>query len=166
LGRQPGINGRRIVAAGYSRGGEGALLVGSRFPQLFHGVIGIVPSSQVNGAIAGGGAAWTYHGRPVTPYRPIPVERIHGPVLVAGAGDDSVWGSSLAVNEIEQRLVDHHFPFPQQHVNYPNVGHDLATAVPDLPQPDPVRWGGHRRATAAAKAALWKRMLTFLGQLR
>ena len=42
---------------------------------------------------------------------PIPVQRISGPVLAAGAGDDLFADSEAAVMQIGQRLRDHHFRF-------------------------------------------------------
>ena len=44
-------------------------------------------------------------GGSTVPLEQIPVERITGPVLTIGAGDDQVWSSAESVNQIEHRLV-------------------------------------------------------------
>lgn len=58
----------RLFLAGQSRGGELSLLLASRFPQLVHGVIALVPAAFVYGAQGAAGragwdsAAWTWQG--------------------------------------------------------------------------------------------------------
>src|SRR4051812_41431177 len=93
--RLPGVDGRRLVVYGVSRGSEAALLVGAHFPRLVHGVIAVAPSSKVYPAVLRRRPAWTLRGRPL-PYAladdarggfdapaVIPVERIRAPILLA-----------------------------------------------------------------------------------
>jgi hypothetical protein len=42
----------------------------------------------------------------------------------------------------------------------------LGFALPYLPQPDPQRWGGTRRAGAAAAVVVWRHILGFLARLQ
>jgi dienelactone hydrolase len=165
LRRQPQVDPDHTVVLGASRGGEAALLLASSFPRLLHGAIALVPSSETGDSPADPGtAAWTYHGRPL-PLRPIAVERITGPILTAAAGQDSVWPSTIYSDQIERRLQTHHFRFGHERLSYPRAGHDIGGAIPYLPQPDPIRFGGSHRASAAAKADLWPHILDYLRRL-
>jgi dienelactone hydrolase len=166
IAAQPGVDRKRIVILGASRGGEGALIVASTFPRIFHGVIGLVPSAMVNGSFPEGGAAWTLHGKPLHPYTDIALDRINGPVLVAGAGQDQVSGSESAVHQIGERLDNAHFRFRHEELDFPNAGHNVGFAGPYLPQPDPQRWGGTRLAGAAAAVVVWRQILAFLARLQ
>jgi dienelactone hydrolase len=121
--RQPGV--KRVVVAGGSRGGEAALLLGSTYPDLIGGVIGLVPAYQVN-------SGWTLRGREIPYDTPIRVERIRGPILTASGGRDQVWSSSVYTDQIELRLEDEHFRFPHQRLDYPREGHSLAGVQADL----------------------------------
>jgi dienelactone hydrolase len=165
IARQPGVDVNRIVIMGASRGGEGALLIASTFPRLFHGAVGLVPSTSVNGSIPEGDAAWTVRGKTVHPYTDIHLARINGPVLTAGAGEDQVWGSEHAVREIRDQLDNAQFPFAHKELDFPEAGHEVGFAVPYLPQPDPLRWGGTRAAGAAAARTVWREVLRFLAEL-
>lgn len=136
--RQPGVDPKKIVLLGISRGGEGALLIGATYPKLVHGVIAFVPSHEVN-------PGWTYRGRHVTPYRFIRVERIRGPILTASAGRDEVWSSSVHTEQIEQRLEDHHFRYPHERLDFPKEGHFLS---------------------AGAARVIWPRVLRLMRRLR
>ncbi len=76
LARQPQVDPERVGVFGISKGGEAALLIGSRSPQL-HAVAAGVPSSMVwQGISASAGAAptstWSLEGAPVAylPYDP------------------------------------------------------------------------------------------------
>jgi pimeloyl-ACP methyl ester carboxylesterase len=75
LAAQPGVDPRRVIVYGVSRGGEAALLIGAMYPELVHGVIASTPSADVNGAFPGPGDAWTLGGEPV-PVGPIPVWQV------------------------------------------------------------------------------------------
>lgn len=61
-----------VAVSGHSRGGELALLLGSRFPQAVSAVVAYVPSSVVHGVLNAGKPgegrfkpAWTHHGEPL-----------------------------------------------------------------------------------------------------
>jgi dienelactone hydrolase len=123
VARQPGVDPGKVVLLGLSRGGEGALLIGSTYPHLVHGVIAFVPSHEVN-------PGWSYRGRPVAPFQFIRVERIRGPILTASGGRDQVWSSSVYTEQIEERLDSHHFAFPHERLNFPRAGHFLGGAAP------------------------------------
>jgi dienelactone hydrolase len=123
--RRPGVDPQKVVLLGISRGGEGALLIGSTYPKLVHGVIALVPDYETNGG-------WSLHGRDVGYGRPIRVERIKGPVLTASGGRDEVWSSSVYTEQIEQRLDDHHFPYPHERLDFPKAGHFLDGTAPVL----------------------------------
>jgi dienelactone hydrolase len=147
---------------GASRGGELALLLAATFPHLIHGAIGLVPSDSVYPAPAAELRAWTLHGKPL-PLEEIPVERITGPVLTAGAGDDRVWASRESVEQIERRLTAHHFRFPHQALVYEHAGHLIGGALPYLPANGAAGgFGGTQGADAAALADLWPHILRFL----
>jgi pimeloyl-ACP methyl ester carboxylesterase len=122
--RVRGLSGAgKVVLLGISRGGEGALLVGSVYPKLVHGVIAFVPNHEVN-------PGWSFHGGPVTPFQFIQVERIRGPILTASGGRDQVWSSSVYTEQIEQRLKEHHFRYPHERLNFPKAGHYLRGTAP------------------------------------
>jgi dienelactone hydrolase len=121
--RQRGVD--RVAVVGTSRGGEAALLLGSTYPKLIDGVIGIVPAYQVNGG-------WTLRGKEIPYDTPIRVERIRGPILTASGGRDMVWSSSVYTDQIELRLEDAHFRFPHERLDYPDEGHGLTGVQADL----------------------------------
>ena len=50
LARQPQVDPAHVLAMGYSRGSEAALLLADDFPALFHGAVVYSPSSEVNAA--------------------------------------------------------------------------------------------------------------------
>lgn len=161
LRRAPGVDPARIAVMGGSRGGELALLLAATFPTLIHGAIGLVPSASVYPAPAAELRAWTLHGRAL-PLETIPVERITGPVLTAGAGDDHVWASRASVERIEHRLDAHRFRFAHRGLVYPDAGHGIAIALPYLPATGSAGGsGGTPRADAAALADLWPHILRF-----
>jgi dienelactone hydrolase len=177
LRAQPDVDPSRVVVIGVSRGGEGALLIGSTYPKLVHGVIGLVPSNVVNPSTDGRSAAWTLHGTPVAhvgraEYRTpdpaehpqvfIRAERISGPILTFSGGDDLLWPSSSYMTVLEQRLDERHFARPHRDVDYGTAGHLLGSAIPYLPAATASGYGGSPAADAAARAALWPRMLAFM----
>jgi dienelactone hydrolase len=175
LDRQPGVDPGRVVTYGESRGSEAALELGVHYPALVHGVVGIVPSAEVNAGLVTHGAgrvpAWTFRGRalPFTGLEAsIPVERIRGPILVAGGKDDLVWPSYYFAEDIADRSRARHGPPVHVH-EYADAGH-FGYAVPYLPSGDAVfragvRYplGGTAAGNAAARADLWPRILAFLG---
>ena len=177
LGRRPAVDPRRLVVYGESRGSEAALELGVHYPALVHGVVAIVPSSEVNPGNVTYGAgvvpAWTFRGQAI-PFTGsaanIPVERIRGPILVAGGGRDLVWPSYYHAQDIAERSRQRHGPRVVVD-DYPDAGH-FGYAVPNLPSGDAFYVAGQRRpiggttaANAAARADLWPRILRFLGRV-
>jgi dienelactone hydrolase len=165
LRRLPGVDRRRIVVMGSSRGGELALLLASTFPRLIHGAIGLVPSDSVYPSPAANLPAWTLHGRGILP-QPIRVQRVSGPVLVAGAGDDKEWASKESVLQIERRLKRHHFRYAHSGLVYERAGHLIGSAVPYTPvSTQEASFGGTPRADVVARADLWQRILRYFARL-
>ena len=163
LAAQPGVDPKRLVVLGTSRGGEASLLIGSAFPDLVHGVVAVVPSDQVNpGFPDTSSPAWTLGGKPV-PMGSIPVEKIAGPVLALGGAKDEVWDSSGAV----ERILDRARAYGRKDVVgvvYPNAGHGLSY-VENMP-PVPVgEFGGTFEGNERAQTASWARTLQFLAAL-
>jgi dienelactone hydrolase len=181
LRAQPDVDPRRVVVIGVSRGGEGALLIGSTYPKLVHGVVGLVASNVVNPSTDGRSPAWTLHGAPLAhvgraefgkpdptdhPQAFIRAERISGPILTFSGGDDLLWPSSSYMTVLERRLDERHFARSHRDVEYGTAGHLLGSAIPYLPAPSESGYGGSPAADAAARAALWPRMLEFMRGLR
>jgi dienelactone hydrolase len=170
LAGQPGVDARKVVVKGYSRGGELALILGAMYPRLVHGVIAYVPSSVVNPGLVGTGPAWTFHDREL-PFLEIPVEKISGPVFLVGAGSDDLWPSGISVETLAHRLQR----YGRKDVTalvYPHAGHAVAAAVPNLRTATIVEspngtffFGGSPEADARARAAAWGRLLAFLRRL-
>jgi dienelactone hydrolase len=181
LRTRPDVDPRRVVVIGVSRGGEGALLIGSTYPRLVHGVVGLVPSDLVYPALDGRSAAWTLHDRPLAHVprqdlgNPDPLdagravihaERIDGPILTASGGDDTLWPSAGFMAALHHRLDARHFARPHRDLDFGEAGHLLGSAIPYLPAGAAPQYGGTPRADAAARAALWPRMLDFMRDLR
>jgi dienelactone hydrolase len=172
LAAQPGVDPRRLIVAGASRGGEAALLLGTVYTDLVHGVLACTTTASVLGAYPVPGTAWTFGGKPVPPGSPIAVERINGPVLVTGGGQDAVIGSARAVEEIVLRARRHGRRNIVGHI-YPRAGHSVGCALPYLPAAAFRRGrdvfvpaGGTEEANALARAASWPRVLRFFAALR
>ena len=63
----------------------------------------------------------------------IPVEQIHGPILLDCAGADEVWASCANSEAIESRLSAAHDPFPHPLYRYPDAGHNMGALLPYQP---------------------------------
>jgi len=208
-----------IAVSGVSRGGELALLLASRFPELVSAVVAYVPSAVVHGTLRAGrpgqppdDTAWTWRGEALpniwrgnpqadwTAFNAapapgqavrqaaaflsvlrdpahaaaarIPVERIHGPVLLISGTDDGFWPSTLYCEQIARQLREHGHGWPVEHVVGDAAGH--AIGLPQLPatliaKPHPVAGlvldgGGTAAANALASARSWTRVRAFLAQ--
>ncbi len=172
LDRQPGVDANRLVADGTSRGSEAALELGIHYPALVHGVIGGATGAYVLPGLPerytpGKVPAWTLHGKPL-PAAEIAVERIKGPVLVTGGGDDELWTSYSNAPELARRSKARHGP-PVTALVYPHAGHDIGVALPNLPWQTTLpshgyleQLGGTPAADQAALVNLWPRLLHFL----
>jgi dienelactone hydrolase len=169
---------KRVVVLGYSRGGELALILGSRFPELVDGVVAYAPSSVVNGSLDCG-AAWTLRGAPLpaadcSEYGStspsdedavIAVERIDGPVMAVAGVSDSVWPAASYAAAIERRLEQHRRADAAVHV-FPAAGHGIVAAIPYLPSSiGPSDLQETRKADALARTESWPRLLSLLERL-
>ena len=140
LMQRPEILADHIGVVGTSRGGELALQLASMYSQI-HAAVAYVPANVHYPACCGDSRfpyAWTWQGQPLAYYAPrrrssqnpatemetaIPVEHMHGPVLLISGEDDEVWPSSLMANAIVGRLESNHFSYPIEHLKYSHAGH-------------------------------------------
>lgn len=164
LAAQPGADPSHIVAMGYSRGSEPALLLAEDYPHLIHGVVVYSPSSNVNQG-SGGGNAWTKDGHPI-PQGSIPLEHLSGPLLAIAGADDALWPSPTYVKAITAELHTAQDQYPYQVLVYPGAGHGVGT-FPFLPEGkvDP-SMGGTRAGNAVAKKNGWPKVLTLLAGIQ
>ena len=170
LGSRPGVDPKRVVVLGVSRGAEAALLLGGTYPDLAHGVVACTTDSQVLGAV-GGGPAWTLGGNPI-PLGPIPVERIVGPVLVSGGGKDEVVDSAQGVRDIVSRARAYGVNDVTGKI-YPAAGHGIGCITPNVPLTGEIQigpssyaeTGGTPAANELAAAASWPLVLRLLRSL-
>jgi len=180
LAAQPQVDPKRMVTFGVSRGGELSLILAASFPKLIHGAVGYVPSAYVAGGLPDPGTpAWTYHGKPVFGWPlagTIPVQKIDGPVFVAGGGNDALWPSGMFVQTIANEMREHGRRDLTALV-YPNAGHLLGYVLPRPSPPTnahhiyglivrndapPLNLGGSAEADLAARENAWPKLLAFL----
>lgn len=95
----------------------------------------------------------------------IPVERIHGAVLLVSGEDDQLIPASPAAEAVVRRLRAARHPYPVIHRSYPDAGHVIL--LPYLPTPPRARigpWltGGTPAGYARADADSWPLVLRFL----
>lgn len=92
----------------------------------------------------------------------IPVERIHGPVLLLSARGDALWPSTEMSNRVMARLDAHHFRYPHRHIAYPDAGHGaVAPALVGGSNAPASNLGGTEAGNAAAHADAWAQTLAF-----
>lgn len=182
LGKQPQVDANRMVALGVSRGSEAALLLGVHYPDLVRGVIALVPSNVINCGIAGAGLgggclgpAWTLNGKPLpytkefnnpkptdVPSAVIPVEHIHGRILLACGGVDQVWNSCDYAHAIMRRLTSHGTSSAHLYA-YPRAGHGVGSALPY--EPGSRQFDLYFAGTERARQDLWPHLRRFLASL-
>jgi dienelactone hydrolase len=186
-----GTGSRPLVAWGFSRGSEAALLLGVHFPGLVSAVIAGSPSSVTNEAFSSSSAlppdkaAWTLGGRalPVAsppgdpwsarnPAAVIPVARIRGPVLLLAGADDQLWPSPGYARAIMATLAAHHDPCLHQLKEFAGAGHVAGFAMPYDAGPariaegrDVLNVGGTPVVNSVAETGAWRDALTFLSRL-
>jgi dienelactone hydrolase len=102
----------------------------------------------------------------------IPVERIHGALLLISGRDDGIWPSTPMADRVMSRLRQHRFPYAYEHHSYDSAGHAISRRY--FPTPDvgdarrhPVTGrmvvaGGTPEGTALASEDSWQRVLAFL----
>jgi len=108
--------------------------------------------------------------RPAVEAATIPVERIHGPVLLISGQDDAMWPSPTLADIAMKRLAEHNHPHPSRHLTYPGAGHLISP--PGLPATFTasqhalagrlLAFGGNPKDTAAACMDAWRNVLVFL----
>jgi dienelactone hydrolase len=101
----------------------------------------------------------------------IPVERIHGPLMLISSGDDHLWPAKEMSEAIVARLKKHGFAHRVEHLHYPDAGHMLrypylpttarASRNPHLRNAR-YSFGGTAPADAEAQADSWQRAVAFL----
>jgi dienelactone hydrolase len=95
----------------------------------------------------------------------IPVEQIHGPVLLLSGADDQVWPSPLMAERIMSRLRSHLHGYRDQSLIFAEVGHAIPYAY--LPvrgnwHDSPFAVGGTPEGMAKAQASAWPQIIEFL----
>lgn len=159
-----------LLAMGYSRGTEAALLLADSFPRLFHGAIVYSPSyyvnpSQVGDSFDSSEPGWTLGGKPVAT-GPIPMGQISGPVVAIAGDSDAIWGSERSASQIATELSVDGSRFPHQALIYPNAGHGVGT-YPYEPVGSSalVALGGTRAGDVAAQRSGWATVMKLLAGL-
>ncbi len=173
LAAQPGVDPAHVVVSGYSRGSEAALMLGDRYPRVFHGVIAYSPSSTVNPGYPGGGTAWTDHGHPIADGT-IPLDHIGGPLVTVAGDHDVLWPTNSSVSSSRQIMTEldlSHDPYPHEALTFLGAGHGVGT-FPYLATGTKVRspvgtldLGGSRVADDKARERGWPMVLVFLANM-
>lgn len=109
---------------------------------------------------------------PNTSAMTIPVEKTNGAVLLISGEDDQMWTSTLFSEMVIERLRERQFPYPFEHLHYPDAGHLILS--PYLPTTvtasgHPLRkayfaYGGTPRGGAFANADSWTKVFRFLDE--
>lgn len=178
----PGVDPAHVVVSGTSRGSEAALLLGAHAPQLVDAVVAGAPSSVVNAGYPDGTrSAWTLGGVPLTAVSRaqygnptpagedaavIPVEDLHGPLLMTCGTEDTVWPSCGYAAAIRTRLDQHGSRVPVTLVTYAGAGHEAGflDAVPGVSPAEREGLGGTPAADAAADRGSYTQLLAFVGR--
>jgi hypothetical protein len=102
-----------------------------------------------------------------------PLDRIAGPVLCLSADDDRLWDSPAYCKMTMTYLEQHHHPYPDRAISYPNAGHTFlwavygpksaVTAIP-LPGGAVMEFGGTPEGDVAAAQKAWPEIWKFLSQ--
>ena len=101
-----------------------------------------------------------------------PVERIKGPILLISGTDDQMWPSSAFSDLVVEQLDRAGFPHEYRHLRYEGAGHGIGfpyvpTTVTAARHPVRgfiTRGGGEPKATAAAQADSWAKVLEMFGR--
>jgi dienelactone hydrolase len=180
LGRQPGVDPRRLWVMGRSRGSEAALLLGVDYPSLVHGVAALVPGDTADCSAGEGSPLWTFGGKPVpctkqfnnthptdNPAAVIPVAEIRGPVFLDCGEQDTNWSSCAHSKAMMAELAAADDTYPHELLDYPQAAHGLGFLLSYYPGFAAVEefWGiGGSSAVAnpLASADQWPKLLAFL----
>ena len=98
----------------------------------------------------------------------IPVERTNGPILMLCGEADDMWPAIEMTDVVLRRTSEARFPHSVRRLTYPDAGHMIT--LPYMPartsSVHPLggnfAYGGTRAGVAAARAAAWREMLSFL----
>ncbi|GAA0549792.1 dienelactone hydrolase [Rhizomicrobium palustre] len=193
------IDPERIILMGESRGGELVLLLASHRPDVA-GVIAYSPSHLVWAGLnpTYDQPAWTLNGKPLPFLRTryafgasllsmfqkalaetpaaereratIPVENIHGPVLLISSKSDGLWPSSQMADAVAARLHARGFCYPVENLQYADSSHLLMGYGPGLiklgiPYIWEMNFGGSLEGTRKARDAGWAASKAFLAKI-
>ena len=97
----------------------------------------------------------------------IPVDHIHGPLLLLAGADDQIWPSMMMAERIMGRLRLYGHAYKDQSVTFADVGHAIPYVY--LPtrgnwQDSPLAVGGTPEGMAKAQASAWPQILKFLSE--
>jgi dienelactone hydrolase len=168
--------GTPLAVLGMSRGSEAAMLTAIHSPIRVRGLLATVPGNVVAGSWPPGRPAWLLDGRPLpyvdhpgpqceNPDTLIPVELVHGPILLVAAGADQVWPSAGMARALSGRLREHGDPHGRPILDYPKAGHSVGYLFPHLPPgllPQEITDQAPDKATGADA---WPRAVEFIRQL-
>lgn len=198
--KRPEVNPDKIVLMGESRGGELVLLLASLRPDVA-GVIAYSPSNYVWSGLdpTYRKPAWTLRGKAVpyltlrnfsfkhavasfegaiaeaTPAQraaaAIPVENIHGPVLLISSKSDNLWPASGMSDAVAARLEAHGFRYRAENLQFRDASHLLMGYGPGitrlgLPFMDSFYFGGSPEGTRIARDAGWAKANAFLARIQ
>jgi uncharacterized protein len=193
LRAQPNVDAERIGVEGGSIGSEVALTVAAHYPQI-KVVVATMPTGLVwPGIIHTAGdppSTFTLDGKPL-PFLPygfpftsiydlyakgllaldkhpqaiIPVERIHGPMMLVCGKADTLWPSCPMAEQVTARLEAKHFKPKVQLLEYSDAGHAVFGASWDPTPAQAANWtklGGTVAGNRAARRESWPRALAFI----
>jgi len=193
LRAQPPVDRDAIGIMGASKGAELALVAASRNPAIHAVVAvapsSVVFASITGGRVTS--SSWTAAGkelayapcvesdafakshRLVDLYEPtlaaapaaavIPVERIHGPVLLVAGTDDALWPSATMARQIAERMRRMGQRERVVELTIDGAGHHVGN-VPNRPTRDSVRLGGTPAGLAGAQFRSWRAIVGFFDE--
>ncbi|MWV39959.1 acyl-CoA thioesterase/bile acid-CoA:amino acid N-acyltransferase family protein [Natrialba sp. INN-245] len=157
---------------GRARGGELALLAGSRFDSVGP-VVSLNGSGVVVTGLSPGHAtehAWTLDGEPIPHFTgddereeaAIAVEENDGPVLLVSGGEDLLWESTELTSVAEDRLEERDFAHEYDHLVFDDAGHAIRYPYVPTGNRENLQLGGTSAGYAEADGTYWPRALETL----